>query len=123
MNHLKTGNAYFGTGSYVKYKFGSKELQEFGAYDFGARMYMSDIGRWFAADPMAEANPGLSVYRYGFNNPIMFTDPNGMLEQAQIDHMWNNSGNGGITNWSFNTDGSPKKNLIIPWRIRILPSF
>jgi RHS repeat-associated protein len=119
MNHLKIGNAYFGTGSYVKYKFNSKELQETGMYDFGARMYMSDIGRWFAADPMAEVNPGLSVYRYGFNNPIMFTDLNGMLEQAQIDHMWNNSGNGGIANWSFNTDGSPQKNLIIPWRIRI----
>ncbi|MDQ1163165.1 RHS repeat-associated protein [Chryseobacterium sp. SORGH_AS 447] len=113
MNHLKTGNSYFGAGSYVKYKFGGKELQETGMYDFGARIYMADVGRWFATDPMAEANPGLSVYRYGFNNPIMFTDPNGMLEQAQIDHMWNNSGTG-VTSWSFNTDGSPKMNSYNP---------
>ncbi|WP_449397588.1 DUF6443 domain-containing protein [Chryseobacterium wanjuense] len=92
MNHLKTGNAYFGQGSYVKYKFGGKELQEYGAYDFGARIYMADIARWSAVDPMAEENPGLSVYRYGFNNPIMFTDPNGMLEQAAIDAMWQEEG-------------------------------
>ncbi|SEN12659.1 hypothetical protein SAMN05421856_1251, partial [Chryseobacterium taichungense] len=44
MNHLKTGNTYFAQGSYKSYKFGEKELQEFGAYDFGARMYMQDIG-------------------------------------------------------------------------------
>jgi len=88
MNHLKTGNAYFGAGSYVKYKFGGKELQEFGAYDFGARIYMADIAIWFAVDPMAEQNPGLTPYRYGFNNPVMFTDPNGMLEQALTDKMW-----------------------------------
>ena len=73
MNHLKMRNAYFGQGSYKNYKFGSKELQEYGAYDFGARIYMADIARWFAVDPMAEENPGPSVYRYGFNNPIMFT--------------------------------------------------
>ncbi|SEN11572.1 RHS repeat-associated core domain-containing protein [Chryseobacterium taichungense] len=89
-------------------------MQEFGAYDFGARIYMADIARWFATDPMAEANPGLSVYRYGFNNPIMFTDPNGMLEQAQINHIWNNSGNNGITSWSFNKDGSPKRDSYNP---------
>ena len=70
---------------------------------------MADIARWSAVDPMAEVNPALTIYRYGFNNPIMFTDPNGMLEQAQINHMWNNSGTG-VTSWSFNTDGSPKMN-------------
>jgi RHS repeat-associated protein len=118
MNHLKTGNSYFRAGSYVKYKFGGKELQETGMYDFGARMYMADIGRWFAADPLAEANPGLSVYRYGFNNPVMFTDPNGMLEDAALEKMWSiggewkNNGNEGFDygkhtvdytgNYSFN---------------------
>ncbi|MCE3076305.1 DUF6443 domain-containing protein [Chryseobacterium gwangjuense] len=104
MNHLKTGNAYFGAGSYVKYKFGGKELQEFGAYDFGARIYMADIGRWFAVDPMAEQNSDLTPYRYGFNSPLMFTDPNGMLEMSTIDSMmeyegtWYNTGSGFTNN-------------------------
>ncbi|MDP9956870.1 RHS repeat-associated protein, partial [Epilithonimonas hungarica] len=62
------------------YKFGGKELQESGMYDFGARNYMPDVGRWFGADPLAELAPDLSPYRYAFNNPISFTDPTGMYE-------------------------------------------
>jgi len=68
------------TGSPLNYKFGGKELQESGMYDFGARNYMPDVGRWFGADPLAELAPDLSPYRYAFNNPISFTDPTGMYE-------------------------------------------
>jgi RHS repeat-associated protein len=67
-------------GSPLNYKFGGKELQETGMYDFGARNYMPDVGRWFNSDPMAELSPDLSPYRYAFNNPISFTDPDGMYE-------------------------------------------
>jgi len=41
MNHLKTGTAFFGAGSYKNYKYNGKELQETGMYDYGARIYMS----------------------------------------------------------------------------------
>jgi len=68
------------TGSPLNYKFGGKELQESGFYDFGARNYMPDVGRWFGADPLAELAPDMSPYRYAFNNPISFTDPTGMYE-------------------------------------------
>jgi hypothetical protein len=40
MNHLKTGNAFFGNASYKNYKYNGKELQESGMYDYGARFYM-----------------------------------------------------------------------------------
>ncbi|PVV60692.1 MULTISPECIES: DUF6443 domain-containing protein [unclassified Chryseobacterium] len=77
MNHLKTGNAYFGGGSYKNYKFGKKELQEFGAYDFEARIYWQDLPRMGQMDPLAEKMPSWSPYAYGFNNPIRFVDPDG----------------------------------------------
>ncbi|WP_262487351.1 RHS repeat-associated core domain-containing protein [Chryseobacterium jejuense] len=80
MNHLKSGNAFFGKDSYKNYKYNGKELQETGMYDYGARMYMPDLGRWGVVDPLAEKHPNMSPFRYSFNNPINAIDPTGMLE-------------------------------------------
>ncbi|WP_339609458.1 RHS repeat-associated core domain-containing protein [uncultured Planktosalinus sp.] len=65
------------------YKFGGKELQtEFGVemYDFGARNYDPALGRWMNIDPLAEEYPDWTPYRYGFNNPVRYTDPTGLME-------------------------------------------
>ncbi|MDV7697436.1 hypothetical protein N6B72_10930 [Chryseobacterium soli] len=78
MNHLKTGNAFYGQGSYKNYKYNGKELQETSMYDYGARMYMQDIGRWGVVDPLAEKYQPFSGYNYVLNNPISNTDPDGM---------------------------------------------
>ena len=75
MNHLKTGTAVFGTGKYQNYKYNGKELQETGMYDYGARFYMPDIGRWGMIDPLAEKYARMSPYNYVFNDPINVFDP------------------------------------------------
>ncbi|AZA62810.1 RHS repeat domain-containing protein [Chryseobacterium indoltheticum] len=92
------------SGANYNYEYNGKELQEeTGMYDYGARFYMPDIGRWGVADPMSEATPDLSPYHYANNNPMMYNEPTGMLSQSFADNLWNSSSG---TTWYNNNDGS-----------------
>ncbi len=68
--------------------YNGKELQtdfDLDWYDYGARFYDPQLGRWHVPDPMAEARNWLSSYSYVQNNPILRIDPNGMLDDGYED--------------------------------------
>jgi RHS repeat-associated protein len=65
-----------GTTNEVKYQFTGQEYDESGVHNYRARLYDSDLGKFYAVDP---AGQGWSAFAYAGNNPVIIVDADGKV--------------------------------------------
>lgn len=75
------------SGSY-RYAYNGMELDNEvcgvgNSYTTEFRQYDPRLMRWKSLDPMACQAPGWNPYRFAFDNPILYTDENGLFEDKK----------------------------------------
>jgi RHS repeat-associated protein len=81
-----SGRAFISDVEGNRYQFTGHEHDGETGYDYhGARYYNRELGRYMSIDPLAHLAPSWNPYRYGFNNPIRYIDPDGRFEGDYYD--------------------------------------
>jgi len=88
------------------YQFTGQELDQFSngfsLHNFRARLYDSDLGRFYAMDPSGEGN---SPYAYVANNPVHLVDPSGRYSEYDVRNSGADLFPPGTYEWDINQIG------------------
>jgi RHS repeat-associated protein len=85
-----------------RYKLSGNEEQvdfDWNVYDFNARQYDPQLGRFMQVDPMADAQESWNPYHYSYNNPLLFVDPTGLLPKYNWDTEEYEDDDGNVISW------------------------
>ncbi len=82
MRYYASGETRLSTGNMFTDRLftGQRQMAGLRIYQFGARFYSPELGRFLSADPMGQnlAVPqAFNRYSYALNNPVRYTDPTG----------------------------------------------
>lgn len=65
-------------------------------------MYDNALGRFYGIDKLSEVTPGITPFHFGYNSPLLMSDPSGLLSQSFIQSLWDNSSSSGWNSWANN---------------------
>lgn len=73
------------------------------------RQYDNALGRFNSIDALAETSYSFSPFTFSYNNPIYWADPTGLLSQAFVNSLWENSADNSATKWVNDGGGTFSK--------------
>ncbi len=100
LKHKGYNNVVTSTNQAQKYTFNGQPFDEslsLNVQEMTFRHYDPAIGRFFGMDRLAELMPSLTPYRFAYNNPVLWADPTGLIEESVVIDMFNRSGSGRTT--------------------------
>jgi len=101
-------------GDGYKYKLNGKEYEDsFGlnVTETDFRQYDAATGRFSVMDALSELAPNYTPYRYGFNNPVFWSDPSGLFETEAAARMFAKEND--INDYMITSDGKGRYILTI----------